>query len=88
MYNNYKFLNNFSVDAVRRFFLSKSEELMLKEKGVYAKKVDKQRRRNRITKVSFIIYCYLVQAKYIAVIWSLCKLINLCGLDVYSTPAC
>ena len=87
MYNNYKFFNNFSVDAVRRFFLSKSEELMLKEKGVYAKKVNKQRR-NRITEVSFIIYCYLVQAKYIAVIWSLCKLINLCRLDVYSTPAC
>ena len=58
MYNNHKFFNNFSVDAVQRFFLSKSEELMLKEKGVYAKKVDKQRRRTRITKVSIILLLF------------------------------
>ena len=63
MYDNYKFYYNFSVDAVRRFFLSKSEKLMLKEKGVYAKKVDKQRRRNGITEVSFIIYCYLENSR-------------------------
>ena len=39
------------LDAVRRFFVSKSEELSLKANGKYDIKVKKLRRRNRIMKV-------------------------------------
>ena len=39
------------LDAVRRIFVSKSEEFSLKANGKYDIKVKKQRRRNRIMKV-------------------------------------
>ena len=53
-----------STDASRRFFLSKSEDVSLKEKGLYDIKVQRQRRRNRVMKVCFCLaymqgYMYL-----------------------------
>ena len=50
----WKVLNLFCIeiaDAARRFFQSKLEESSLKQKGTYTKKVQSQRRRNRIVKV-------------------------------------
>ena len=41
------------LDAIRRFFQSKLEEKSLKDKGAYVAKVQKQRRRNRLVKVSY-----------------------------------
>ena len=40
------------IDAARRFFLTKSDEVSLKEKGKYGIKVQRTRRRNRISRVS------------------------------------
>ena len=45
-------------DADRRFFLSKSESLGMKEKGLYNRKVQKQRRRNRIIKVARLLLLF------------------------------
>ena len=46
-------------DSVRRFFQSKLDELSLKSKGMYDKKVQRQRRRNRIMKVCSHVPCVL-----------------------------
>ena len=43
----------FFTDAIRRFFQSKLEEKSLKDKGTYDIKVQRQRRKNRLVKVSF-----------------------------------
>ena len=45
----------FVVDATRRFFQTKLEEKSLKDKGTYGAKVQKQRRKNRLTKVNNVI---------------------------------
>lgn len=49
---NSSFVYNY-VDTARRFFQSRSEEESLKEKGKYQHKVDQQRRRNRVLRVSW-----------------------------------
>ena len=43
--------HHYHTDSVRRFFQSKLDESSLKNKGMYEKKVQKQRRRNHVMKV-------------------------------------
>ena len=48
-----------NLDAARRFFQTKVEEDSLKRKGKYSDKVKRQRKRNRINRVSICMSCVL-----------------------------